>query len=202
MVCEPLQKHFDRFEEGDSRVVITTPSGRIEARHAVFATGYAARPALSRSAADLQTSYVVTSQPLPQVPCWPDDCLIWETAQPYFYLRRTPDGRAMIVGEDTPFSKDHQDTHLLIEKAHLLAARFRTMFPETDFQPEYVWGGTFAETQDGLPFIGRAIGHQRIYLALGYGGNGITFSMIAARLIQDLILGRPSADADVFRFGR
>ena len=38
--------------------------------------------------------------------------------------------------------------------------------------------------------------------ALGYGGNGITFSMIAARLITDLILQRPNDDAAVFRFDR
>ncbi len=193
---------IDSFDEGGSKVYLTTPAGRIEARHVVFATGYAARPALSNSAAKLLTTYVVTSQPLSAVPQWPDDCLIWETAHPYIYLRCTADGRAMIGGEDTPFAKDHQDEQLLIEKAQRLAKRFRTMFPGTDFQPEYVWGGTFAETQDGLPFIGRALGHQRIYLALGYGGNGITFSMIAARLIKDLILEHPNPDAEVFRFGR
>jgi glycine/D-amino acid oxidase-like deaminating enzyme len=37
---------------------------------------------------------------------------------------------------------------------------------------------------------------------MGYGGNGITFSQIAARLVVDLFLGRPNDDAAVFRFGR
>jgi glycine/D-amino acid oxidase-like deaminating enzyme len=41
-----------------------------------------------------------------------------------------------------------------------------------------------------------------MYFALGYGGNGITFSMIAARLILDLYLGRPNQDAAVFAFDR
>ncbi|MDB5340242.1 MAG: hypothetical protein JWN70_5861 [Planctomycetaceae bacterium] len=183
-------------------VKLQTDAGLIEAKQVVFATGYFAAPILSSASAELLTSYVVTSQPLPRIDRWPDDCLIWETADPYFYLRRTADGRAMIGGEDTPYSKDHQDDQLLSEKAERLAKRFRTMFPGSDFQPEYVWGGTFAETKDGLPFIGRAVGHDRIYHALGYGGNGITFSMIAARLIRDLILRRPNDDADVFRFGR
>jgi len=45
-------------------------------------------------------------------------------------------------------------------------------------------------------------GHERVYFALGYGGNGITFGMIAARLLTDLFLQRPNADAAVFCFER
>ena len=41
-----------------------------------------------------------------------------------------------------------------------------------------------------------------LFFALGYGGNGITFSVIAAKIITDLYLGRPNPDADIFRFDR
>jgi glycine/D-amino acid oxidase-like deaminating enzyme len=41
-----------------------------------------------------------------------------------------------------------------------------------------------------------------VYFALGYGGNGITYSMIAARLLTDLFLQRPNDDAAVFCFER
>jgi glycine/D-amino acid oxidase-like deaminating enzyme len=37
---------------------------------------------------------------------------------------------------------------------------------------------------------------------MGYGGNGITFSIVAARILTDLIVGRPNADAELFRFQR
>jgi glycine/D-amino acid oxidase-like deaminating enzyme len=37
---------------------------------------------------------------------------------------------------------------------------------------------------------------------LGYGGNGITFSLIAAEIIRDYFLGRTNRDAHLFRFGR
>jgi glycine/D-amino acid oxidase-like deaminating enzyme len=40
------------------------------------------------------------------------------------------------------------------------------------------------------------------YFALGYGGNGVTYSMIAARIICDLYLGKANADARLFRFDR
>ncbi|HEX7903087.1 MAG TPA: hypothetical protein VF487_04335 [Chitinophagaceae bacterium] len=38
-------------------------------------------------------------------------------------------------------------------------------------------------------YIGSLRQHPDIYFALGYGGNGITFSVIAARMISDCIQG-------------
>ena len=37
---------------------------------------------------------------------------------------------------------------------------------------------------------------------LGYGGNGITYGVIAARIITDLCLGHANPDARIFRFDR
>jgi glycine/D-amino acid oxidase-like deaminating enzyme len=38
------------------------------------------------------------------------------------------------------------------------------------------------------------------FAILGYGGNGITFSMIAAHLLQRRICGASDPDADLFAF--
>jgi glycine/D-amino acid oxidase-like deaminating enzyme len=43
-----------------------------------------------------------------------------------------------------------------------------------------------------LPLIGPVPGAKGVYAAYGYGGNGITFSFLAARLIGDLIAGKSS----------
>lgn len=40
------------------------------------------------------------------------------------------------------------------------------------------------------------------YAVLGYGGNGITFSMVAAQIIQALLRGERDPDADLFDFAR
>jgi glycine/D-amino acid oxidase-like deaminating enzyme len=37
---------------------------------------------------------------------------------------------------------------------------------------------------------------------LGYGGKGVTYSMIAGELVRDLFLGQPNPDAALFRFDR
>jgi glycine/D-amino acid oxidase-like deaminating enzyme len=181
---------------------VYVPAGRIRAQHVVFATGYAAHHQLPQSPGNLQSTFVVASEPLESFAGWPDGCLIWETARPYFYARQTEDGRAIIGGADTAFEDDHQRDALIERQTDRLMKRCRRLFPEIRFVPSFAWAGTFAETQDGLAYIGRLPGYARLYAALGYGGNGITFSMIAARLITDLIVGRPNADAPVFSFDR
>jgi len=53
-----------------------------------------------------------------------------------------------------------------------------------------------------LPYIGRIRNRPRTWFTLGYGGNGITFSMIAARLLVDALQDRPNPDAHLFSFDR
>ncbi|HZZ28551.1 MAG TPA: FAD-dependent oxidoreductase [Pirellulales bacterium] len=190
------------IEELHDRVLLQAGTGTISADFIVYATGYESERHLKSPTANLNSTYAVTSQAGLSIQGWPEDCLIWETARPYFYARRTEDGRAMIGGEDTEFSNDHDRDGLVDRKIGKLVARFHALFPNTEFSPEYAWAGTFAETKDGLAYIGQPTTRPRAYFALGYGGNGITFSMIAAKLINDLILGRPNRDAEVFKFGR
>jgi glycine/D-amino acid oxidase-like deaminating enzyme len=184
------------------RIVLLTGSGRIVARAVVYAAGYESGQFLSENVGTLHSTYAVASEPLTSSEGWPDDCLIWETARPYFYARKTADGRAIIGGADTPFSDDHEEEGVLRERADRLIHRFALLFPAIEFLPACAWAGTFGETSDGLAYIGMTPGRECEYFALGYGGNGITFSQIAARLIVDLFLRRPNDDAAVFRFGR
>jgi glycine/D-amino acid oxidase-like deaminating enzyme len=63
-------------------------------------------------------------------------------------------------------------------------------------------GRHLRRTKDGLAYIGESPEKPGAWFALGFGGNGITMSMIAARLIADSFTGRANPDADIFRFGR
>ena len=53
-----------------------------------------------------------------------------------------------------------------------------------------------------FPYIGTVPQFPHGYFALGYGGNGITFSYIAAALLLDLFQQRPNPDLEIFRFDR
>ena len=127
---------------------------------------------------------------------------MWETARPYFYLRTTADHRIVFGGADEPFANPSRRDRQLHAKTRRLERRFAALFPELAFRADYAWTGTFAETSDGLPLIGPARPGSRVLHALGYGGNGITFSQIAARILRDHCLERPNRDAALFAFDR
>jgi glycine/D-amino acid oxidase-like deaminating enzyme len=52
------------------------------------------------------------------------------------------------------------------------------------------WTGHRAATPDKLPLIGPSVTHDRIWLATGHEGLGITTSLGTGRLLVDLLLGR------------
>lgn len=189
-------------EEGETVRLRTHTGGEIVARHVIVAAGYESRRFVRSKLVRLRSTYVIASKPLPADRLKALRCVMWETARPYFYLRTSADGRIIFGGLDEPFDTDSGRTRKLNRKTRELEQRFAEVFPELAFKADYAWSGTFAETIDGLPCIGAATPGSRVLYALGYGGNGITFSQIAARQLRDACVGRKNADAALFRFAR
>ncbi|HEX3149752.1 MAG TPA: FAD-dependent oxidoreductase [Gemmataceae bacterium] len=186
----------------DTVVLQTETGNQVAARHAVFAAGYESSELLGQSVGSLHSTFAAISEPLTPSKSSPHNYLLWETARPYFYMRPTADGRLVIGGADEPSAKDHAEEGVIAAKARVLVEQFHALYPDIPFVIDYAWGGTFAETDDGLPFIGQSPADPHAYFALGYGGNGITMSVVAARIIADRICSRPNPDASLFEFGR
>lgn len=181
----------------------TAGGARIRARRAVFATGYETPEFLDQKIVSLHSTFALATAPIERFDGWGEDrCLIWETARPYFYARTTGDGRAVFGGADRPFATAHKRHRLLVRQTARLEDRFAKLFPAIPCEVDWRWGGTFGETRDGLPYIGSVSQFPHGYFALGYGGNGITFSWIAANLLLDRFLQRPNGDAELFGFER
>ena len=110
----------------------------------------------------------------------------------------------MIVGgEDVPFRSTAARDALLPRQIARLAAKYRKLFGADPPPIAGAWAGSFAETRDGLPFIGTAPGQDpRMQYALCYGGNGITYSVHAGEIVRAGIENRAHELADVFGFGR
>lgn len=185
-------------------VTLTTDHGfKLHARKLVVAAGYETEPYLPEKLTQLHTTFSLVTEPVADFTGWPaDQALVWETARPYAYLRTTADRRIIFGGYDEASPHPHRREALLPGKTELLRRRLHTWLPEIPFEVATSWAGTFAETPDGLPYIGENPRIPHTYFALGYGGNGITFSLIAAEIIRDLFLGEPNRDADLFRFDR
>ena len=192
-----------RLETTRRGVRLTTKNGfHITARRAVIAAGFESKALLGGEAGTLLSTYALISEPLPKIPARHRQCLIWESGSPYLYLRTTREGRVIVGGEDEDFVNAKQRDALISQKTRTLVKKFARLFPEVKLEVAYAWAGTFATTKDGLAYLGAHPRFPHAYFALGYGGNGITFSLIAAELIRDDFLGRKNRDASIFRFGR
>jgi glycine/D-amino acid oxidase-like deaminating enzyme len=139
---------------------------------------------------------------MPKTAILEKDVMLWNTANPYLYMRKTSDGRIIVGGRDENFTDPRRRDKLIEKKSKLLVKDFNKLFPDIKFNAEFSWTGTFGSTVDGLPFIGQHSKFPNTYFALGFGGNGITFSLIAAEIIRDLIMGKKNPDAGIFSFDR
>ena len=110
----------------------------------------------------------------------------------------TLDGRVIVGGEDEEFSDEDKRDALIRKKIAAICRKLEKLVPARDTRPEFTWAGCFGASPTGLPGIGEIPGAERCYAVLGYGGNGITFSAIAAQIIQRAILGLRDPDADLF----
>lgn len=184
-------------------VVLTTDRGcKVNAKKIVFASGYETQIYLKQQVADLHSTYALVSEPLLNDELRVD-YLLWEAARPYFYLRMTDDGRLLMGGADEGFRNPKLRDGLITRKTRKLLEVYSDFYPEQPVPDvAFAWAGTFGETKDGLAYIGESEEMPNAYFALGYGGNGITFSMIAAQIITDLYMGIENADAHLFRFDR
>jgi glycine/D-amino acid oxidase-like deaminating enzyme len=186
-----------------TEVELTTFNNRkIRAKKLVIACGYESQKYIPFKVQDLQSTFAIASEPFEQKNFWYRNALIWETQTPYLYLRTTKDNRIMAGGKDIPFTNPNKRDFLLPQKAKSLERTFSKLFPEIKFKIDFQWAGTFASTKDGLPYIGAIRQRPNTYFALGFGGNGITFSSIAAGIIKDMLKGKKSKDADIFKFDR
>lgn len=193
-------KHFEENRHGVE--LVTEQGQKIKANKLVIACGYESARYIPQKVQTLQSTYAIISEPYTTNHHWHHNALIWETARPYLYLRTTEDNRILVGGKDSAFSDPVRRDKALPAKAKALEQAFNKLFPDTHFRTDFKWAGTFASTKDGLPYIGCLPGKPRTYFALGLGGNGITFSIIAAQIIARLALGLPDNDARLFGFDR
>ena len=184
-------------------VELQTGNGKIiKAKKLVIACGYESQKWLAKKVETFNSTYAIISEPLYCSAGWFKNALIWETAFPYLYIRFSSDKRIIVGGKDDVFSNPLKRDRLLSSKAKALEHSFRKLFPAIPFRTDFKWAGVFAYTKDGLPYIGNVAAHPAVYFALGYGGNGITFSVIAAQIIRDLIYHKKNEGAKIFSFDR
>jgi glycine/D-amino acid oxidase-like deaminating enzyme len=173
----------------------------LRASDLIFATGYELPKGVPRAGHSIISTYAIATRPQPSR-LWPSRGFIWEASEPYLYLRVGPDGRIICGGEDEPFADAAHRDALIADKTATLEARLHRLLPGVDARADYAWAGSFGASETGTPSIGAIPRMPRCHAVLGYGGNGFTFSALAAQLLRSQLTGRDDPDADLFAFRR
>ena len=150
----------------------------------------------------INRTYAFTTEALDHEP-WPEEVMIWETKSPYLYLRTTIDRKIVGGGRD-------EDVDALInEEAHIkkifekLKEDVRGLFinpPELKIDHSY--NALFGTVKDGLPLMGVDPNMENHFYILGYEGNGTCYSMAGAKIIRNLMEGKPDQYADIVKMDR
>lgn len=188
---------------GSDGVCLATSDGRLIAgRHAVFCTGYEFLAQLASKRHSVISTWAIASRAHRRLPEWLSGHLVWEGSDPYLYLRATGDGRLIAGGEDEKDPEAHRSEDKLRRKSALIAEKVGDLLGLSMGKPEFSWAAAFGITNTGLPLIGAVPGLENVFSVMGFGGNGITFSKIAAEIVSGAINGRADPDGSLFAFSR
>jgi glycine/D-amino acid oxidase-like deaminating enzyme len=188
-------------------VRLHTALGSIDAAKVVIATGYATphfRPLAGRFG--MRHTYVLATRPLTpaerrEVGLGP--VLLWDTERPYHYARWTRDHRLLLGGADRAVRPGSRRPAVFADAVRELREHFEGLYPAlAEIGIETAWEGLFAMTPDSLPYIGAHRRYPHHLFALGYGGNGMTFASLAARILLEQWQGTASPDHRLFAFNR
>lgn len=174
----------------------------ITAEHIIHCSGYESTETLTEKVVDLKSTFVIASENLEVLPTSFKNAIFWDTSSPYLYFRVTTDNRIIMGGGDEDFKDAKKRDKLLPKKEQYLLRHFKKKFPNINFKIDYSWAGTFGETKDGLPYFGKPDPNKNEHYVLGFGGNGITFSVIGMNSIMDSINNKKNQDLEYYRFGR
>jgi glycine/D-amino acid oxidase-like deaminating enzyme/nitrite reductase/ring-hydroxylating ferredoxin subunit len=182
----------DTVEKEADLLNVTTSNGTIKAANLIWATHIPPGINILHFRDAPYRSYAIAVRLNGEYP----DHLSYDMYDPYHYYRtQEVDGQKyFIVG-----GEDHKTAHEENTEAcfNNLIAHTKQYFDVAEVT--HRWSSQYYEPSDGLAYIGHLPGNPaNVYVATGYGGNGITYSHIAAQLLTDLITTGDSEYKDLF----
>ncbi|TCO74615.1 NAD(P)/FAD-dependent oxidoreductase [Marinisporobacter balticus] len=182
----------------------------IQAKKVIIATGYEGRNYIKEKIVHFLRTFTIVTKPVKNFDGWHNQCIIRDNNDPYTYIRNTGENRIIIGGEDEKIgginsTMSNLSDHDLVstQKYTVLLDKLKSYFPKiNDIEAEYKFSGLFGITKDGLPYIGEYKSMPNCYFSLGYGANGILYSVLGGQLLKDLFLGNDRPELELFRFNR
>jgi glycine/D-amino acid oxidase-like deaminating enzyme len=175
---------------------------KLSVRNVIHCTGYESTETLKENVVDLKSTFAMASEVYRDFPQAFKDHIFWSTDAPYLYFRGTPDKRIIMGGGDVPFKNAKSRDAMLPKKVKQLQKDFKKCFPQLDFSTDYSWAGTFGETEDGLPYMGKPELDKNEHYILGFGGNGISFSLMGMDALLPSLEDEPHPYLEYYKFNR
>ena len=197
------QTAIAHIDHQDTGVVLQLENGHTaRCKKIVYCSGYETVRLFPEQTARLFSTFACVSETGISIPEALQDVLIWNTEDPYTYMRTTGDGRLLIGGADSPFNSGSFRERVKAKKTSALIKKLHQFMPGVQFIDDFSWAGCFGATKDGLPYIGGHHKYPNAFFVMGFGGNGITFSIQGMALILKLLRGEPDPLLHLYRFGR
>jgi glycine/D-amino acid oxidase-like deaminating enzyme len=173
---------------------LRTPGGTVRARAVAFATGGYTSNGLHRSLDSkimpvLSNSLVTRPLTAAELEAtgFRTNIFITDTRTLRFYYRKLPDdrvqigSRSAITGADAP---DPRHMQVLVDGLHRKFPALRGI------AIDHSWWGWVDVSHDMMPRVFQPDPKESVFYALGYGGNGVSFSAHAGRRMAQRIAGR------------
>ncbi len=121
--------------------------------------------------------------------------LAYDMKDPYHYFRtHVIDGQKILIVGGADHKTGHQDSKEAFEELEKYVSQ-RFILKDIPYR----WSSQYYIPADGLPYIGRMDKEDdRIFVATGYNGNGMTWGTMAGNIISDLILDKENPFTELF----
>lgn len=186
----------------DGAHYLRTPGGTVKARAVAVATAAytpnGLHPLMHHRLMPILSNCIVT-RPLTKAEI--DACnfrtrlVLTDTRTLRFYYRLLPGDRLQIGSRSAITGADAaNDKHLDVLRRGI-AAKFPAL---AGIQIDYSWWGWVDVSHDMMPRIVQPDPSQKIFYAMGYGGNGVMYSAQAGRRMAQLVAGKSVPQLPIF----
>jgi glycine/D-amino acid oxidase-like deaminating enzyme len=168
------------------RHTLLTPEGEVQARAVILATnGYTSRLLPNAPIAPIRGQVVGTSPVARVIVPFPMYANFG-----YQYWRQTIDGRLVVGGwRDLDKASEVGTEEVLHHDIHAALDEFCHAVAGADAVVEYRWSGVMGFTPDALPLVGPIPGVDRMYMAAGYSGHGVSMAFTCGGRVASRAIG-------------
>lgn len=187
------QCRVSNVTENDDHVQVETGAGNFTCQHVIYATHVPPGINLVHLRYIPMRSYAISVK-LASAGYMKD--LAYDMYDPYRYYRTQEiDGEHyLIAGGEDHKTGDDTNTEACFMK---LESHVREHFSVAEIT--HRWSSQYYESMDGLPYIGVLPGKsERILVATGFGGNGMTYGTVSAQVLKSIILQEENKLIELF----